>query len=138
MNLLIGFLYGLVAQVMTFLQLQGSIKYGWYEKYPIIIILASIPSGWLFLKSVQHFVMAFDGEIWPSRLLGYGIGVIIFTLMSWQLFGEQLSTKTLVCLGLSVLIILIFKEYGWIHDNRFNSYTISSGLAGITIKIDKK
>jgi len=76
MNLLIGFLYGLVAQVMTFLQL-------------------------------QHFVMAFDGEIWPSRLLGYGIGVIIFTLMSWQLFGEQLSTKTLVCLGLSVLIILI-------------------------------
>jgi hypothetical protein len=27
--------------------------------------------------------------------------------MSWQLFGEQLSTKTLVCLGLSVLIILI-------------------------------
>ena len=107
MNLLIGFLYGLVAQVLTFLQLQGSIKYGWYEKYPIVIILASIPSGWLYLKSVQHFVMAFDGEIWPSRLLGYGIGVIIFTLMSWQLFGEQLSPKTLVCLGLSVLIILI-------------------------------
>ena len=107
MNLLIGFLYGLVAQIITFLQLQGSIKYGWYEKYPIIIILASIPSGWLFLKSVQHFVMAFDGEIWPSRLLGYGIGVIVFTLMSWQLFGEHLNTKTLVCLGLSVAIILI-------------------------------
>ena len=70
-------------------------------------VSASIPSGWLFLKSVQHFVVAFDGEIWPSRLLGYGIGVIIFTLMSWQLFGEQLSPKTLVCLGLSVLIILI-------------------------------
>jgi hypothetical protein len=27
--------------------------------------------------------------------------------MSWQLFGEHLNTKTLVCLGLSVLIILI-------------------------------
>ncbi len=107
MNLLIGFLYGLVAQILTFLQLQGSIKYGWYEKYPIIIILASIPSGWLFLKSVQNFVIAFEGEIWPSRLLGYGIGVIVFTLMSWQLFGEHLNTKTLVCLGLSVLIILI-------------------------------
>jgi Rps23 Pro-64 3,4-dihydroxylase Tpa1-like proline 4-hydroxylase len=88
MNLLIGFLYGLVAQVLTFLQLQGSIKYGWYEKYPIIIILASIPSGWLFLKSVQHFVIAFGGEIWPSRLIGYGIGVVIFTLMSYYLFKE--------------------------------------------------
>lgn len=107
MNILAGFLYGLVAQVITFMQLQGSIKYGWYEKYPIAVILASIPSGWLFLKSVQHFVLAFEGEIWPSRLLGYGIGVIIFTLMSWQLFGEPLSSKTLVCLGLSVAIILI-------------------------------
>ena len=107
MNLLVGFLYGLVAQVLTFLQLQGSIKYVWYEKYPFVIILASIPSGWLFLKSVQHFVTAFEGEIWPSRLLGYGIGVIIFTLMSWQLFGEHINMKTLVCLGLSVLIILI-------------------------------
>jgi multidrug transporter EmrE-like cation transporter len=107
MNLLIGFLYGLVAQVLTFLQLQGSIKYGWYEKYPIIIILASIPSGWLFLKSVQHFVTAFGGEIWPSRLIGYGIGVVIFTLMSYYLFKEPLNVKTLVCLGLSVAIILI-------------------------------
>jgi multidrug transporter EmrE-like cation transporter len=105
MNLLIGFLYGLVAQVLTFLQLQGSIKYGWYEKYPIIIILASIPSGWLFLKSVQYFVTAFDGEIWPSRLIGYG--VVIFTLMSYYLFKEPLTAKTLVCLGLSVAIILI-------------------------------
>ena len=107
MNILIGFLYGLVAQVLTFMQLQGSIKYGWYEKYPMIIILASIPSGWLFLKSVQHFVTAFGGEIWPSRLIGYGIGVVIFTLMSYYLFKEPLNAKTLVCLGLSVAIILI-------------------------------
>ncbi len=107
MNLLIGFLYGLVAQVFTFMQLQGSIKYGWYAKYPIIIILASIPSGWMFLKSVQHFVTAFGGEIWPSRLIGYGIGVVVFTLMSYYLFREPLNTKTLVCLGLSVVIILI-------------------------------
>jgi multidrug transporter EmrE-like cation transporter len=107
MNILIGFLYGLVAQVCTFMQLQGSIKYGWYVKYPIIIILASIPSGWLFLKSVQHFVLAFNGEIWPSRLIGYGIGVVVFTLMSYYLFKEPLSVKTLVCLALSVAIILI-------------------------------
>ncbi len=65
-----------MAQVLTFLQLQGSIKYGWYEKYPIIIILASIPSGWLFLKSVQHFVLAFNGEIWPSRLIGSPPGYV--------------------------------------------------------------
>jgi multidrug transporter EmrE-like cation transporter len=71
------------------------------------VILASIPSGWLFLKSVQYFVTAFNGEIWPSRLIGYGIGVVVFTLMSYYLFKEPLSLKTLICLGLSVAIILI-------------------------------
>jgi hypothetical protein len=34
--------------------------------------------------------------------------------------------------------IFRFKEYGFINDNRYNSYNISAGNAGITIKIDKK
>ena len=36
------------------------------------------------------------------------------------------------------VIIFRFKEYGWINDNRYNSYDISAGSAGIMIKINKK
>jgi hypothetical protein len=32
-------------------------------------------------------------------------------------------------------IIFRFRDYGWINDNRYNSYRISSGSAGITIEI---
>ena len=35
------------------------------------------------------------------------------------------------------VIIFKFKDYGFIQDNRFNSYNISSGSAGITIQIIK-
>ena len=35
------------------------------------------------------------------------------------------------------VVIFRFKEYGWINDNRYNNYTVSSGLAGITIRIEK-
>ncbi len=35
------------------------------------------------------------------------------------------------------VIIFRFKEYGFIHDNRFNNYFISTGAAGITIRIEK-
>ena len=38
-----GTLYGLVAQIITFLQLQGNIKWGLLAKYPILTLLASIP-----------------------------------------------------------------------------------------------
>ena len=33
--------------------------------------------------------------------------------------------------------IFRFKEYGFINDNRYNKYFISTGLAGITIRIEK-
>jgi hypothetical protein len=36
------------------------------------------------------------------------------------------------------VIIFRFKDYGFINDNRRNTYGISAGKAGITIKIDKK
>ena len=34
-------------------------------------------------------------------------------------------------------ILFKFKDYGWIHDNRFNTYTIAAGPAGILIQIAK-
>ncbi len=42
-----------------------------------------------------------------SRLIGFGIGVVVFSLMSHWLFKEPLTPKTLVCLGLGSLIVLI-------------------------------
>jgi len=106
-KLLIGFVYGLLAQILTFLQLQGGTKYGWFIKYPIITVLASIPMGWLFLKSVENLVGYFDGEIWPSRLIGFGIGIIVFGLMSYYMFKEPISLKTAICLILAIMILAI-------------------------------
>jgi len=34
-------------------------------------------------------------------------------------------------------IIFRFKDYGFINDNRFNTYDLSYGTAGITVKIIK-
>ena len=107
MNIFYGVLYGVIAQILTFLQLQGNIKYGWFQKYPVIMLGIAIPISYLFIKSVEYFVAAYNGEIWPSRLIGFGIGVIIFTLMSKLLFGEPFTTKTAVCLALGTAIVLI-------------------------------
>lgn len=100
-KLLLGFVYGLIAQILTFLQLQGNIKYNWYEKYPIIILGIAIPISWLYIKSVEAFVIEFNGEIWPSRLIGFGIGIIVFVMLSWILFKEPINLKTFICLLLA-------------------------------------
>ena len=106
-KLLTGIFYGILGQVLSFLQLQGSIKYGWYQKYPIVILLSSIPASWFYLKSVEAFVANFDGQLWPSRLIGFGIGIIIFVTLSMILFKEPLTLKTLTCLMLAASILLV-------------------------------
>ena len=105
--LLEGALYGTLAQIITFLQLQGNIKWGWYAKYPFWVLLASVPISILFIKSVEKIVAAFNGEIWPSRLIGFGIGIIIFTIMSWLVFKEHLTLKTMICLLLASMIVAL-------------------------------
>jgi multidrug transporter EmrE-like cation transporter len=107
MNLLKGFIYGLIAQVITFLQLQGQMKYSILKNNTWFVVLLGLPISYLFMISVKHFVAAYDGQIWPSRLIGFGIGVVVFSLMSHWLFKEPFTLKTLICLGLGSLIVLI-------------------------------
>jgi len=107
LNLLLGILYGLLAQIITFLQLQGNIKYGWFQKYPIVVLGAAIPISWLFIRSVEYLVAAYNGEIWPSRLIGFAVGIIVFGNMSYFLFGEAITLKTFICLLLAACILTI-------------------------------
>jgi multidrug transporter EmrE-like cation transporter len=105
-NLMLGGLYGLIAQIGTFLQLQGNVKYDWYSKHPVILLLCSIPLSWLYIQSVKHLVLAFDGQIWPSRIIGFGIGIIVFSIMGYLLFREPITLKTGISILLAIGIIL--------------------------------
>ena len=105
--LLIGMLFGFAAQTMTFFQLQGSLKYDWFKNHYWLTVLMGIPISMLFMYSVKNMVMAFDGQLWPSRLIGFSIGAIVFTVFSWAIFNEPLTTKTYVCLTLALGILLI-------------------------------
>lgn len=105
MNFILGFLYGLMAQILTFIQLQGQFKFQWAKENPFYMSLLGIPLSLLYLQSVKHLVQHFEGQLWPSRLLGFAIGAIVFTGMSWMWFREPLSLKTLICLGLALAIM---------------------------------
>lgn len=106
-KILLGVIYAIIAQIGSFLQLQGNVKYGWYEKHPIILLLSSIPLTWFYIHSVKYFVLGFKGELWPSRLIGFGISIVVFSLMSYFLFSEHISLKTFICLLLAFGILAV-------------------------------
>jgi len=107
LSLVIAITIMFIAQVLTFYQLQGPLKIDWFKNNYWLVVLMGIPISMLYMASVKHFVDAYNGLIWPSRIIGFGIGVIVFTIMAQLLFGEPLTTKTIACLILSLGIILV-------------------------------
>jgi hypothetical protein len=107
LNLVFGVLYGIIGQVLSFIQLQAGIKWGWTEKYGWALMLLGLPISWAFMKSVQNFILAFHGSIYESRILGFIIGIIVFALMGWFLFRQGISIKNGVCLILCFAVVLI-------------------------------
>lgn len=87
------------------MQLQGAMKLGWFPKYFWPVLLFSVPLSWFYMKSVGFFIAAFDGQIWPSRLIGFGLGIITFSLMSHFMFREPMTTKTIISLILGFTIV---------------------------------
>ena len=78
-KLLIGVIFGILAQTMTFFQLQGQLKYEWFKNHYWLVVLMGIPISMLFIFSVKNMVMAYGGQMWPSRLIGFSSGAIVFT-----------------------------------------------------------
>jgi hypothetical protein len=105
--LLVGMLFGFFAQVATFFQLQGPMKYEWFKNHYWLTVLMGIPISMLFMYSVKNLVIAFDGQMWPSRLIGFSIGAMVFSLLSWSVFSEPLTMKTFICLMLALGILLV-------------------------------
>ena len=107
MKLILGMLVGVLAQVLTFLQLQGRWKFEWMRTHQWAMVLLGIPISILFMTSVSLMVEHFDGQLWPSRLIGFAIGTAIYTFMSILWFNEPITMKTTICLVLSFIILLI-------------------------------
>lgn len=108
MNFFLGVLFAALAHLITFIQLQGQFKWNWFKEHPFLVALVmGLPISYLFIFSVRYFVSYFDGQLWPPRLIGFAVGVVVFTTMSYVWFREPVTLKTGITLLLAIGIISI-------------------------------
>lgn len=105
--ILLGLVLLIIAQCIAFIQIQGQFLYMYADKHPFIMALLGIPISYLFVKATAIFTLAFDGKIWPGRLIMFAIGMIVFSVLSSLLFKEHINTKTVVCLILALIIVIL-------------------------------
>jgi hypothetical protein len=106
-NLFIALALISVSQVIVYLQLQGQFFSAWIKSHPLTVSLLGIPISLILIEYTKRSAMYFQGEVWPGRLIGYAVGIIVFTILSYTIFNEPLSTKTIICLILSSIIVAI-------------------------------
>ncbi len=95
-----------LANIIAFFQLNGQfLNIDWFKK-PTSIILLGLPLSLMFWKatlwSYEHF-----GFFWNIRLMGFGLGTLIFGIMTWTVLGEQPTLKVIISLLLALAIILL-------------------------------
>ena len=97
----------IIANVIAYYQLNGQFFLKeWYWHNPWTTSMIGYPVGMLFWYatklSYEHF-----GFTWNMRMIGFGVGTIVFGIMSYLTLKEVPTFKTIICILLATAIIMI-------------------------------
>ncbi len=106
-NILYGILFFGLAHIGAFLQLNGQFKWDWFAKNEWFIAACGFILSFFYIWGTKYTVAGTEGLLWPARFIGFGIGVIIYAIMVSWLFGEGFTTKTIISLILSIILISV-------------------------------
>jgi len=107
MNFFFGIFLLIFGQILTFFQIQGHMKYDFFKQNQWFSVLLGIPISIIFMAGINMLIRHYGGALWPSRIIGFSIGTMVYAAMAHYMFNEQITLKTLICLSLSVVIILV-------------------------------
>jgi hypothetical protein len=107
-NLLIGLTLTFIGQVLIFFQTNGQFFVPWIKNHPFIVsLVGGTLVSYLFITGTGYTVEYFGGTVWENRLLGFGVGMISFSFLTWAYLGEGITTKTTISLMLALTLVLI-------------------------------
>ena len=104
-NLIISLVIVTFAQLLAYLQTQSQFFWTWAKDHPLLMSITGIPISILLIYFTKYCSLAFDGQVWPGRLIGFAVGAIVFAMLSHFIMSEPFTPKTIVCLCLSGAIL---------------------------------
>jgi len=107
-KLLLGLLCFLVGQIIIWYQTNGQFISTWAKEHPVAMAaIFSFPISYTFIYGTKYIVEHFDGQLWPGRLIGFGIGAMCFAILTFAHMGEGITMKTGVSLILATTLVLV-------------------------------
>lgn len=106
-KLIQGTLLFLLGQTLVWYQVNGQFISDWIKQHPWVMSLFGVPISFMYIYATQYLVEAFGGELWPQRLIGFAMGCIVFTFLTWFHLNQAITLKTAVTLALATAIVVI-------------------------------
>ena len=107
-SLILGLILFIIAQSLSWFQTNGQFLNTWVKDNPLwVAALFGIPVGMSYIYGTTYIVEAFNGQLWPSRLLGFATGIFSFTLLTYVFMKEGGNMKTGIILILALVIVLL-------------------------------
>ena len=105
--LILGAIYFIIGQIIIWFQSHLQFFSNWSKDNPLLIAIPGVLVSYVSILATKHVAEAYDGLVWPSRLIGFGIGIILFSVLTWVLLGEKIEIKSAVCVTLAFCILII-------------------------------
>ena len=106
-KLISGTLLFLFGQTLVWYQINGQFISTWMKEHPLAVSFLGVPISFVYIYATQHLVEAFDGDMWPQRLIGFSMGMIAFAFLTWVHLNQGITLKTAVTLALATAIVVI-------------------------------
>jgi len=104
----IGSAFLFISQLLVWFQIYAPVKIEWFKDraswFPYIM---AIPISFMFIKGVDYVVLGTGGVMWPSRIIGFCLGIISFAFLTSYFNDEPITLKTTICILLCVCILAI-------------------------------
>ena len=97
----------LLIQILTWFQLNGQFIWPWFRNNVFVLCLFGFPISCLSILATRWGFIAFDGVLWPGRLLGFAMGMLTFAIFASVFLGEGLTNKTIISLVLATILVCI-------------------------------
>ena len=106
-KLVYGTLLFLLGQTLVWYQINGQFISTWMKEHPLAVSFLGVPISFVYIYATQYLVEAFDGDMWPQRLIGFSMGMIAFAFLTWLHLNQGITLKTGITLILAITIVLI-------------------------------
>ncbi len=105
-DILFVFVLYFIAQSAIWFQTNGQFISDGVKNNPLIFSLLGVPISYVFIKATYYSQIYFQ-NLWSGRMIGFSIGIITFSFLTWYFMGETLNLKILLTLILACLIMII-------------------------------